>query len=176
MTFSLNKTAIFTIALLCVLLLSGCGYQMVGKETHVPPGLRSVAIPTFKNITFEPGIEIQFTQAFLNEFKLDRRVNIVDRAQADSVMEGVITGFRISSVSYDQSGFVLEYQTTVVLDVTLRDRTEKILWAQKSFYETQWFRVSSTSVLVNEARKQAAIQAIGRLVAERLRNRFFSNF
>jgi len=149
---------------------------MVGKETHVPPGLRSVAIPTFKNITYEPGIEIQFTQAFLNEFILDRRVHVVDRAQADSILEGVITGFRIFSVSYDQSGFVLEYQTTVVLDVTLRDRTEKILWAQKGFTETQWFRSSSTSVLVNEARKQAAIQAIGRLVAERLRNRFFYDF
>ena len=50
--------------LLCVLSLPACGYQMVGKETHVPPGLSSVAIPTFKNRTYEPGIEIPFTQAF----------------------------------------------------------------------------------------------------------------
>ncbi len=175
MALPLNKTGILTVTLLCFLLLSGCGYQMVGKETHVPPGLNSIAIPTFKNRTFEPGIEVLFTQAFLREFILDRRVNVVDRAQADSLLEGVITDFRIYSVSYDQSGLVLEYQTNVVLDVTLKDRTGKVLWEQKNFSETQWFRASS-NVLTSEANKAAAIQQIGRLVAERLRNRFFYNF
>jgi outer membrane lipopolysaccharide assembly protein LptE/RlpB len=161
---------------ICLLLLVACGYQMVGRETHVPPGLSSVAIPTFKNRTYEPGIEVPFTQAFLREFILDRRVNIVDRAQADSLLEGTITDFRMYSVSYDQSGLVLEYQTTVVLDVTLKDRAGKVLWEQKGFSETAWFRASSSSVLINEANKQAAIQETGRLVAGRIRNRFFYNF
>jgi outer membrane lipopolysaccharide assembly protein LptE/RlpB len=176
MTLSLNKTAIFYATLLGFLFLSACGYQMVGKETHVPPGLNSIAIPTFKNRTYEPGIEIQFTQAFLREFILDRRVNVVDRARADSVLEGTITDFRLFSVAYDASGLVSEYQATVVLDVTLTDRTGKVLWEQKSFPETVWFRASSGSVLVNEVNKQAAIQAAGRLVAGRLRNRFFYDF
>jgi outer membrane lipopolysaccharide assembly protein LptE/RlpB len=158
-----------------LILLVACGYQMVGKESHVPPGLNSVAIPTFKNRTYEPGIEVQFTQAFLREFILDRRVSVVDRAQADSLLEGVITDFRIYSVSYDQSGLVLEYQTTVILDLTLKDRMGKVLWEEKNFSETQWFRASS-GVLTNEVNKTVAIQRIGRLVAERLRNRFFYNF
>jgi len=161
--------------ILCMVLIMACGYQMVGKETHVPPGLNSVAIPTFKNRTYEPGIEVPFTQAFLKEFILDRRVNVVDRAQADSLLDGVITDFRIYSVSYDQSGLALEYQTSVVLDLTLKDRTGKVLWEQKNFSETQWFRASS-NVLTSEVNKAAAIQKIGRLVAERLRNRFFYNF
>ena len=155
--------------------LVACGYRMVGKETHVPPGLNSVAVPTFKNRTYEPGIEVPFTQAFLKEFILDRRVNVVDRAQADSLLEGIITDFKIYSVSYDRSGFVLEYQTRVMLDLTLKDRTGKVLWEEKNFSETQWFRTSS-SVLTSEANKAAAIQKIGGLVAERLRNRFFYDF
>jgi len=162
--------------IICIVLIPACGYQMVGKETHVPPGLSSVAIPTFKNATYEPGIEIQFTQAFLREFIQDRRVKVVDRAQADSVLEGSITDFKLYSVAYDPSGLALEYQTTVVLDVTLKDRDGKVLWEQKNFSETTWFRASSGSALVNETNKQAAIQAAGRLVAERLRNRFFYNF
>jgi len=160
---------------ICLLLLVACGYQMVGKETHVPPGLTSVAVPTFKNRTYEPGIEVPFTQAFLNEFILDRRVNVVDRGQADSLLEGIITDFKIFSVSFDRSGFVLEYQTNVTLDLTLKDRAGKVLWEEKNFSETQWFRASS-GILINEANKNAAIQQMGRLVAERLRNRFFYNF
>jgi len=176
MTLPANKTGIFAVTLLGFLFLSACGYQMVGKETHVPRGLNSVAIPTFKNQTYEPGIEVQFTQAFLSEFILDRRVKVVDRAQADSVLEGNITDFRIYSVAYGPSGLALEYQTTVVLDVTLKDRTGKVLWEQKGFSETTWFRASSSSVLINEVNKQAAVQAAGRLVAGRLRNRFFYDF
>ena len=155
--------------------LMACGYQMVGKETHVPPGLNSVAVPTFKNRTYEPGIEVPFTQAFLNEFILDRRVNVVSRAQADSLLEGIIMDFRVFSVSYDRSGRVVEYQTSVALDLTLKDRTGKVLWEEKNFSETQWFRASA-DILTNESNKAAAIQKIGRLVAERLRNRFFQNF
>lgn len=159
----------------CLFLLLGCGYQLVGKETHVPPGLASVAIPTFVNQTFEPGIEIQFTQAFLREFILDRRVKVLDRTEADSVLEGVIKYFHIGSVSYNESGFVLEYQTTVILDVTLKGRTGELLWTVRDLQDTQWYRASSSG-LINEASKAAAIQQNGRSVAERLRTRFFYNF
>ena len=161
--------------IMSMILLMGCGYQMVGKETHIPPGLNSVAIPTFKNNTFEPGIEIPFTQAFLTEFIQDRRVNVVARTQASSVLEGVVKYFRIYSVSYNASGFVTEYQTDVILDITLKDRDGKVLWQEKDFSEHAWFRASSSG-LINEASKQAAIQEAGRLVAGRIRNRFFYNF
>jgi len=153
----------------------GCGYQMVGKETHVPPGLNSLTIPTFKNQTYEPGIEIPFTQGFLREFIRDRRVNVVDRTKADSVLEGVIKSFDIFSVSYDKSGLALEYEIRVVLDLILKKRTGEILWEEKNFSEIRWFRASS-NVLANEANKAVALQQIGRFSAERIRNRFFYNF
>jgi outer membrane lipopolysaccharide assembly protein LptE/RlpB len=156
-------------------LLLGCGYQLVGKETHVPPGLTSVAIPTFANQTFEPGIEVPFTQGFLREFIRERRVKVLDRGDADSTLEGVIKHFSIASVSYDQSGLVLEYQTTVIIDLTLKKRTGEVIWKESDLSETRWYRTSS-NVLFNEASKAAAIQQIGTFVAERVRNRFFYNF
>lgn len=161
--------------ILCLVLYAGCGYQLVGKETHVPPGLKSIAIPTFVNQTLEPGIEVPFTQAFLKEFIGDRRVRVSVRSEADSILEGVIKSFHIYSVSYDQSGLVLEYQSTVVMDVTLKKRTGEVLWVEKDFAETRWYRASS-NVLINEASKNAAIQQIGRSVAKRIRDRFFYNF
>jgi outer membrane lipopolysaccharide assembly protein LptE/RlpB len=148
---------------------------MVGKETHVPPGLNSLAVPTFKNKTYEPGIEVPFTQGFLKEFIRDRRVNVVDRKKADSVFDGVIKSFNIVSISYDRSGLVLEYEIRVVLDLTLKKPSGEVLWEEKNFSETQWFR-ASPDVLTNEANKAAAIQLIGKLSAERIRNRFFYKF
>ena len=175
MTLPLNKTGILTVTLSCFLLLLGCGYQLVGKETHLPPGVSSIAIPTFINRTLEPGIEIPFTQAFLRDFILDRRVKVVDRKEADSLLEGIINAYSFYAVSFDRSGFVLEYQITVVVDLTLKKPNGEILWSQKSLPETRWYRASS-NVLANEANKDAALQEIGRLLAERIRNRFFYNF
>jgi outer membrane lipopolysaccharide assembly protein LptE/RlpB len=158
-----------------IIIFTGCGYQIVGKETHLPPGVTSVAIPTFANLTFEPGIEVPFTQGFLREFIQDRRVKVLDRGDADSTLEGIIKYFSMGSVSYDKSGFVLEYQTTVILDVTLKKRTGEVIWKESDLSETRWYRASS-NVLFNEASKATAIQQIGTFVAERVRNRFFYNF
>jgi outer membrane lipopolysaccharide assembly protein LptE/RlpB len=162
-------------AIFCILLIWGCGYQMVGKETHVPPGLTSVAIPTFLNKTLEPGVEVPFTQGFLREFINDRRVNVVDRQKADSVLEGVIKSLRIYSVSYDESGIALEYQTTVVIDLTLKKRTGEVLWREENLSETRYYR-TSLSVLTSESNRATAIQQIGSFMAGRIRNRFFYDF
>ena len=159
----------------CLVFFGGCGYQWVGKETHVPPGLTSVAIPTFANQTFEPGIEVPFTQGFLREFIRDKRVKVVDRSEADSILEGVIKSLQIYSVAYDQSGLATEYQTTVVIDLILRKRTGEILWIEKDISESRWYKAYS-SVLSSEFSKDTAIQQIGTFLAERVRNRFFYNF
>jgi len=162
--------------IICIVLLPlGCGYQSVGKETYIPPGLNSVAIPTFVNQTFEPGIEVPLTQGFLREFIQDRRVKVLNRSEADSILEGVIKDFQIYSVAYDRSGLALEYQTSVVIDLTLKKRTGEILWRENDVSESRWFR-TSFSVLVSESNRAAAIQEIGRFIAERMRNRFFYNF
>lgn len=162
------------LSIICLVLLMACGYKMAGKETHVPAGLSSIAIPTFKNKTFEPGIEIPFTQAFLNEFIQDRRVKVVSRAEADSILEGVVTDFIAAAGAYDRSGFVLQYVTAITVDLSLKDRAGKVLW-HEGVSETQWFRASSSGV-TNEAAKQIAIQKTAGVMAERIRNRFFYNF
>ncbi|MDI6763761.1 MAG: LptE family protein [Thermodesulfobacteriota bacterium] len=164
----------FFLAFFAVLIV-GCGYKMVGKETHLPPGITSLAVPTFINQTFEPGIEVPFTHGFLREFIQDRRVKVVGRNEADSVLEGVIKSFQIYSVSYDRSGIALEYQATVVIDLTLRKKNGEILWMEKDLSDSRVYR-TSYNILVSESNKAAAIQLLGRFMAERIRNRFFYNF
>ncbi|MBM4341339.1 MAG: hypothetical protein FJ110_17560 [Deltaproteobacteria bacterium] len=171
----LNITKNLLLLLSGILLTTGCGYQMVGKETHLPPGINSLAIPTFVNQTFEPGIEVPFTQAFLREFIQDRRVKVVGRDQADSVLEGVIKTFQIYSVSYDRSGTALEYQTRVIIDLTLKGKSGEVLWVERDLSDSRVYRTSA-NILISESNKAAAIQSLARFMAERIRNRFFHNF
>ncbi len=163
------------VLILVIALVWGCGYHVVGKETHLPPGVTSVAIPTFVNRTYEPGIEVPFTQAFLNDFIRDQRVRVLDKSVADSVLEGTIHSFGIWTVAYDVGGFVSEYRTSVVLDLTLKKRDGETIWKEANLSENRWFR-SSSNVLDNETSKFQAIRDIATLVAERVRNRFYYNF
>jgi outer membrane lipopolysaccharide assembly protein LptE/RlpB len=161
--------------LICLGLLWGCGYHVAGKETHTPPGLKSVAIPTLKNQTLEPGIETHFTQAFLRQFIKDRRVKVVDRKEADAVLEGTIKSFYLLSSAYDRSGFATEFQTIVVMDIALKKRNGEILWKENDLLERAWYR-TSPSVVISEDNKQNAIQKVAESVGERMLNRFFYNF
>lgn len=161
--------------LICVTLLSGCGYHLAGKDTHVPPGVTSVAIPTLVNQTLEPGIEIVFTQAFLQEFIKDKRVKVVDRKEADSILEGVIKSFYVYSASFDKSGYALEYQTVVTMDITLKRKNGEILWQDKDVLEREWYQ-TNPSVIATEDNRVNAIQQTASSIAERVRNRFYYNF
>jgi len=169
------RNYIRVLLILCMMLFTGCGYQMVGKQTHVPPGMNSIAIPTFLNKTLEPGIEIQLTQGFLREFILDRRAKVVDRKEADVILEGVIRSFLLFSVAYNQSGIALEYQVTLVADLTLKRQNGEVIWKELNLSETRYYQTSPTP-LISESNKGVAVQQIGSIMAERILNRVFSNF
>jgi hypothetical protein len=90
-------------------------------------------------------------------------------------LEGVIKSLDIYSVAYDRSGIALEYQTTVVIDLTLKKSTGEIIWKEQGLSETQWYRAAS-SPIISESNKAAAIQQVGSLMAGRIRNRLFYDF
>jgi outer membrane lipopolysaccharide assembly protein LptE/RlpB len=145
--------------------LWGCGYRLEGRETPLPPGIQTIAIPTMANQTLEPGIENAFTEAMIREFNLDGRLKVVSEKRADSILEGSIEDFFISSISYDVSGFASEYRAIVTVGATLRrPDTGEILWSVPSLRDTQDYKVTS-NVLSNEARKQEAIEEIARQLA-----------
>jgi outer membrane lipopolysaccharide assembly protein LptE/RlpB len=155
--------------------LYGCGYQMAGKSTHLPAGVTSLAIPTFRNQTLEPGIEVPLTQSFLREFMFDGRVKVLSPKEADTILEGIIKTFRIRSVSYNESGLVQEYQVFVTVDLTCTRSSGEILWKDDNLTEIRWYRASFGGV-INEASKNSAVQELGKFMAERVKSRFFYNF
>jgi outer membrane lipopolysaccharide assembly protein LptE/RlpB len=151
----------------------GCGYRFAGEGFGPSSEIRSIAIPTVTNETYEAGIETIITNALLAELIKDRRVKVVGVDEADAVMEGTVTSFTTSSVAYDPTGVVLEYRTWVSLDVIVkRKKTGEVLWSERGLTESDVYRVSSV-VLSTEAEKERAIQEIAGELARRIRRRLF---
>jgi outer membrane lipopolysaccharide assembly protein LptE/RlpB len=128
------------VALAALLLMtaawSGCGYQLSGHNRYLPPTVKTIAIPVFVNETRRAEIEQRITESLLNEFiKRGDYLTQPQRAGADAVLEGAVTGYSATPVTLNSSqGTAERVEVVVQARVRLSDlHTGKILWSQEHF-------------------------------------------
>src|SRR6266511_568865 len=114
-------------------LVGGCGYSLGG---NLPPHVKSVAVPMFKNLTQQPAIENVITSAVVNAFSNTGRLKVVPVEQADSLLEGEITSYSVDSIAYDSSANAQVFRLQVALNVQFRDlRNHTMLWRQEGLQD-----------------------------------------
>ncbi len=124
-----------------VFALSGCAYHLTGPNRSLPQGYHQMSVPIFKNYSQEVGVEVSFTNSFIQEFRRSQVAKVVDPAQAEVVIEGEIRSIgytgsgKIDLVTKDTkiaTGPVLAtaYDIAVVVGITVRRLSDKtVLWA-----------------------------------------------
>jgi hypothetical protein len=96
---------------------SGCGYKLVDYSEPIPD-LGSVAIQTFKNESYEPGVEFVVADALRREFLRRGAVVLVDEAvDADLVVSGVVEPIVTRARSFSSIALALEWEVTLQLAV-----------------------------------------------------------
>jgi hypothetical protein len=136
---------ICTLSALCLLicgfavLVTGCAYHVGSGDRQVPGGYRAIAVPVFKNLSQEVGIEVYFTNAMIRELERSSIGRVSDKNDAQVTLEGAITsvtyvaGAPVSDAllgSLPQNTILNgEYRILLVGTVTLRRNSDqKILW------------------------------------------------
>lgn len=130
------------LALAAVGLGAACGYNLQGTGVFLPPHIRTVAIPVFKNLTTRFELEVKLTQGVISEFVARGKVSIVtDTASADAVLTGEISNFSANPIAF--SGPAADHYTIrIESKFTLRDRVnQKILFSNPSFVFVQEYEV-----------------------------------
>src|ERR1700677_2748110 len=75
-----------------VVITAACGSYQFGKGARtIPGGYDRVAVPMFVNKTKEIGIEPYFTESLRTEFERSHVASVTSVADAQLVIEGVIT-------------------------------------------------------------------------------------
>lgn len=116
------KRLAIALLLLAALLNWSCGYHLAGRGKNLPPGATTISIPTFKNQTSRPQAEQFATFAVREEFIRRSRLRLVESpADADLLLEGTITSFRTTPLSYSEAGAANLYEVRLTLDVRLVD-------------------------------------------------------
>jgi len=148
---------IFNALILCLAVASfGCGYHVVGRSGSLE-GIQRVTIQTFQNSSFEPGYELDMTEAFLQEFHRRGTVEVVsDPSQADLVLSGTVLPIKSDSDSYSSSALALEYKLTVKVKVSavLGNGTSAQL-GPGTFTEQERYLASSDIEVARKNKKEA---------------------
>jgi hypothetical protein len=95
----------------------GCGYKFIDYSEPIA-NLGSVAIQTFKNESYEPGVEFVVADALRREFLRRGAVVLVDDAiDADLVVSGVVEPIVTRARSFSSIALALEWEATLQLAV-----------------------------------------------------------
>jgi outer membrane lipopolysaccharide assembly protein LptE/RlpB len=122
---------------------AGCGYRLRGTGSSLPPGIRTVSVPVFKNLTTRYELDVKLTRAVIDELVARGKVAVgADPAAADAVLEGEITGFTATPIGFTGAGQADRYTLTVTAKVTLKERaTAKALFTNPAFIYQQEYSV-----------------------------------
>lgn len=107
---------------MCV--FSGCAGYQLGPTNGVSAGSQSIQVNLFKNETFEPRLSEPLGTALRRGIQRDGTFRLATREPGDIVLDGVITEFRRSPVSFQPSDIVTvrDYELILIADVTAVDR------------------------------------------------------
>ena len=173
----MKKTSVFLFLALVGLACAGCGYHRARLDNPLLANYHTIAIPYFKNKTFEPGAEKIFTDAFMQEFIESRKLKIVSESQADVILYGTVKNLKEDSVAQNANDKTLEYLLFITLDLKLEERaTGKVLWSRKGLRHVEDYPVYDDKIQLSETAKRVALQKIAADLAERSHDSIMMGF
>lgn len=164
------RLTLSTISCLLGLALVGCGYSMVGKGSSLPEHIKNVAIITFKNATYEHGLETIISEAVIEEFERHGSIKVVRTEQeADAILMGVIKKYEYRPL-VDKTNTITEYKLAITAGVVFRDRVKNVnYWKDENFYFIEDYfvtqQLSSSRENQREAWEEAAKDFAASLVS-----------
>src|ERR1043165_7364632 len=108
--------------MLALIVLSGCGYGLVGSGNALPPTIHTIQVPAFVNKTTRVELEQLVTQAVANEFVSRGRMRLgANPKDADAILRGSIDSFGINPVAFNVQGRATQYQISITANIELLD-------------------------------------------------------
>ncbi|MFQ5482208.1 MAG: LPS assembly lipoprotein LptE [Nitrospinaceae bacterium] len=154
--------------LACVLLIPACGYRLVGTGSALPPHIKTLAVPLFRNTSAEPTLQRQLTETIRRAFITDGRLRLVDDPKkADLLLKGTLNFYDIRAVAFNENDVATQYWVYLGIEMVARDQVKKSAYLRENF-RTRWDYRASANVVDSESERQKALDQAYRDVATRL--------
>lgn len=113
-------------------LLSGCGYKLGEIRPTPMRSVRTLAVPTFKNKTYEPRVEVLLADTLIKQLQQDGTYTIVSDNSADAILYCTLTQIERRSVRSVQNNVLAtsEFGLTMEIAYEVVDRVTGIVLMQ----------------------------------------------
>ena len=171
--------------------LSGCAYRWGNANRGIPGGYRQVHIPIFKNSSMEPSVEVPFTNFLIQEFERTKVARVVDRNQAEVLVEGELTdvaisGEKIRTEGGQSTGFsqAQQYLITVNVRITLKRMSDQKVLSMTNYSRQRTYLapvitqtgLTTMNPLYNQSAKRQNIEVIAKALMTEVHDRITDNF
>lgn len=125
-----------------------CGYHVDGQGNSLPPDVKTIAVPVFRNRSKQFRIEQRVSADVTRQLIERTRYKVMaDPAEADAVIEGTVKDVETGVIAFNLStGAATALQVVVTADVRLVDRhTHKTLFSNPRYVFREEYQISSSS-------------------------------
>ena len=156
-------------AVIACALLGGCGYKLGEIRPTPMRSVRNLAVPTFKNKTYEPRVEVLLADTLIKTLQEDGTYTIVSEDNAEAILNCTLTKIERSSLRSVQNNVLATAEFGLRLDIAYQvsDRvTGSILKKGRVRGDTSFFSNSDLQTTERQAIPVAARDAAIKLTTE----------
>ncbi len=147
---------------------TGCGYQLVRYGGSLGD-VASLAIPTLRNDSYEPGVEVVVSDALRREFLRRGAVRLLQRpGDADLVLSGSVESVEISGEAFSSVLQALEYEVHLALRLeAVRRDGRPVPMDARSLRESERY-LASADLEAERKNREEAVRRVAGLLAGRV--------
>ena len=133
------------------LILSGCGYALVGRGSNLPPDIKSVYLRPLENRTPRSQVEQALTRAIADELVQRQRFSVIGAPEgADAELSGAVVAYGATPVTFDPSGRATEYEISLTAQIVFkRTGQEQPLWSNDRYTFRETYEISANENYVD---------------------------
>lgn len=157
------------LVLAVAVLLTGCGYKLGEIRPTPMRSVRTLAVPTFKNRTYEPRIEVLFADTLVKRMQQDGTYELVGDDKADAILYCTIDKIERRSLRSVQNNVLAtsEFGLRVFVTYEVQDRvTGAILMKSTAQGNTTFFSGNDLQTIERQAFSNAASDLANNIMAD----------
>ncbi len=149
----------YSAGILVFMLVSGCAYSFRGS---LPENIQSVQVRQFRSSVTEYGLEQEITGLVTEAVVRDGRLSI-NNENPDSRIEGTVSYFGRTAVSYTGSEEVEQYKLEIRVSVSM-DRADNNEYIIRNENISEWILYDPSSETFDAARQRVVEQVADQIV------------
>lgn len=168
-----NARWIGVLCLITAVVGSGCGYT---RRTILPQNIKTIYVDTVKNkltvdklYAYQPGLEMDITNAVIQRLQRDSILKVVEREKADAILKTDLISLDQEGLRFNSLEGVSQYRLFIVVRLKLVEaKTGNLIWEEPNFSGGIEYYVTPVTSIGEQRAAQNAVHRLAYNIVDRI--------